>query len=159
MSEIQTIIELIEQGRSNSDHKNGQQQINEAVAMLRKMQEDSHLHSGQRWELSQILECGPLYKDIEKAVKGLKFQQLTHGEEMGRVGMMFRLSKVWEELGYQDPEVEKQKWIVEKEFAFQELHGLCEEIGLVDYDKENIRNAVHSLSSFVLELIYRSEQS
>lgn len=146
MSDIQAIIELIEKGYSNSDHRDGQKQINEAVSALMKMQEDSHLHSGQRWELSQILGCGPLYGDIEKAVKEMKFQQLTHGEEMGRVGMMFRLSKIWEELGYQDHEVERQKWVVEREFAFQELRELCDEIGLVDYDKNNMRNAIHRLS-------------
>jgi hypothetical protein len=72
MSDIQRIIELIEEGHRNSDHGDGRRQINEAVAMLKKMQEDSNLHSGQRWELSQILECGTLYKDIEKAVKEMK---------------------------------------------------------------------------------------
>lgn len=75
MSDIQRIIELIEKGCSNSDHRDGQKQINEAVSVLRKMQEDSHLHSGQRWELSQILECGQLYGDIEKAVKEMKEAQ------------------------------------------------------------------------------------
>jgi hypothetical protein len=72
MSDIQAIIDLIEKGHSNSDHRDGQKQINEAVSVLRRMQEDSHLNSGQRWELSQILECGPLYVDIERAVKGMK---------------------------------------------------------------------------------------
>ena len=75
MSDIQVIIKLIEEGRSHSDHGDGQRQINEAVAMLKEMQEDSHLHSGQRLELSQILECGPLYMDIERAVRGLKEAQ------------------------------------------------------------------------------------
>jgi hypothetical protein len=75
MSDIQAIIELIENGHRNSDHGDGRRQINEAVAILRKMQEDSHLHSGQRWELSQILECGPLYRDIEKAVREMKEAQ------------------------------------------------------------------------------------
>jgi len=75
MSDIQAIIDLIEKGHSNSDHRDGQKQINEAVSVLRRMQEDSHLHSDQRWELSQILECGPLYVDIERAVKEMKEAQ------------------------------------------------------------------------------------
>jgi hypothetical protein len=151
MSDIQVIIELIEKGRKSNEYGDGWGQISTAVAMLKNMQEDSHLHSGQRWELSQILGCGPLYGDIKEAVKELKLQQLTHGEEMGRAGIMCRLLKTWEELGYQDPEVEKQKWVIEREFAFQELRELCDEIGLVHYDKNNMRNAIHRLSSFITD--------
>jgi hypothetical protein len=75
MSDIQAIIELIEKGRKSNEYGDGWGQISTAVAMLKNMQEDSHLHSGQRWELSQILGCGPLYGDIEKAVKELKEAQ------------------------------------------------------------------------------------
>jgi hypothetical protein len=75
MSDIQAIIELIEEGHRNNDHGDGRRQINEAVSMLRKTQEDDHLHSGQRWELSQILGCGPLWRDIEKAVKEIREAQ------------------------------------------------------------------------------------
>lgn len=78
MSDIQAVIELIEEGRNSNEYGDGWGQVSTALAMLRKMQEDSHLHSGQRWELSQILECGPLYGDIEKAVKEMKEQHLGY---------------------------------------------------------------------------------
>lgn len=46
MSDIQAVINLIEKSRSNIDHRDGQRQINEAVAMLKDIDDNySHLHS------------------------------------------------------------------------------------------------------------------
>lgn len=75
MSDIKSIIELIGKGHSNSDHKEGQRQINEAVAMLIKMQAGENLLFSQRHKLSKILECESRYDDIENAVKDLKHAQ------------------------------------------------------------------------------------